>query len=132
MNHNGRRWLITIVLVVLMSMFATAALAAAGTVNVDSLVLREEMSTQSDALRTLSRGEEVEVIHKDGNWYKVKYGRYTGYVMARYIKVSGTVPMAEESNTLREGDKGDAVKALQKRLKELGYLTGSADGVYGP
>lgn len=33
--------------------------------------------------------------------------------------------------TLRRGSKGDAVKDLQERLIELGYLSGNADGKYG-
>jgi len=33
--------------------------------------------------------------------------------------------------TLQKGSKGDAVKALQARLIELNYLSGSADGDYG-
>ena len=33
--------------------------------------------------------------------------------------------------TVRQGDEGAAAKAVQKRLKELGYLTGSADGKFG-
>ena len=33
--------------------------------------------------------------------------------------------------TLKEGDEGDSVKTLQKRLKELGYYTGSVDGRFG-
>ncbi len=32
---------------------------------------------------------------------------------------------------LQKGDKGDAVKLMQERLMELGYLAGSADGYYG-
>lgn len=32
---------------------------------------------------------------------------------------------------LAKGSKGDEAKALQKRLIELGYLTGAADGIYG-
>ena len=32
---------------------------------------------------------------------------------------------------LTMGDRNDAVKALQARLKELGYLDGSADGDFG-
>ncbi|MBR2053728.1 MAG: peptidoglycan-binding protein, partial [Clostridia bacterium] len=36
------------------------------------------------------------------------------------------------ANTLlKKGDRGDAVRRLQQRLKDLGYLD-SADGVYGP
>lgn len=34
------------------------------------------------------------------------------------------------SNTLRPGDTGDAVKALETRLKELKYYEGDLDGVY--
>ena len=40
----------------------------------------------------------------------------------------------EEDDSPRDlsyGDKGDQVKALQRRLIELGYLSGSADGDYG-
>ncbi len=33
--------------------------------------------------------------------------------------------------TVRQGDEGEAAKAVQKRLKELGYLAGSADGKFG-
>ncbi len=33
--------------------------------------------------------------------------------------------------TVRQGDQGDAAKSVQKRLKELGYLKGSADGKFG-
>ncbi len=46
-------------------------------------------------------------------------------------------PSAEEdkpgaSGTLRAGDRGAEVKALQQKLIELKYLTGGADGVFGP
>ena len=41
---------------------------------------------------------------------------------------ASTVPA---TGTLKTGDKGDAVKAMQQRLVQLGYLA-SADGVYGP
>ncbi len=37
----------------------------------------------------------------------------------------------KDDGTLQKGDKGDAVKTLQKRLKELGYYTLSPDGEYG-
>lgn len=34
--------------------------------------------------------------------------------------------------TLRQGDAGPQVRALQQRLSDLGYWTGDADGVFGP
>ena len=39
----------------------------------------------------------------------------------------GTAP----STTLRKGDRGDAVKALQTNLQALGYSPGVIDGIYG-
>ena len=38
---------------------------------------------------------------------------------------------AETDATLRRGDSGEAVIALQQRLRALGYLHDRADGVYG-
>jgi len=44
---------------------------------------------------------------------------------------SSTTTTTATDNTLRSGSKGSEVKELQQRLKELGYYTGSVDGVYG-
>ncbi|MBQ3484962.1 MAG: peptidoglycan-binding protein [Clostridia bacterium] len=131
MNHMGKRCLISLILALIMMLGITSALAASGTVNVASLVLREETSTKSDAVQTLKKGEELDIIYKDGSWYKVKYGRYTGFVMSRYIKTSDTIPTRDEVEGVQMGSQGTTVKNVQKRLKELGYLTGSADGAFG-
>ncbi len=40
-------------------------------------------------------------------------------------------PVSSIGETLQSGSNGDAVRALQKRLKTLGYYTGSIDGDYG-
>ncbi len=40
-------------------------------------------------------------------------------------------PAASTGETLEKGSEGDEVRALQRRLKELGYLTGAVDGSYG-
>ena len=40
-------------------------------------------------------------------------------------------PVASVGVKLQTGSEGDAVRALQKRLKTLGYLTGTPDGSYG-
>lgn len=45
--------------------------------------------------------------------------------------IRGDVGTTTLSSTLRYGDSGNDVLTLQNRLIEIGYLTGSADGVYG-
>ena len=123
-----------------------AALAAEGVVNTSSLVLRKSASKSSKALQTLDKGDEVDVISAKGDWYKVSYGKYTGYVMKKYVKVSGSVSEASSEKkedkltiddlgdppaTTRPGDKGKDVKKLQQALQIKGLYTGKIDGVYG-
>lgn len=59
---------------------------------------------------------------------------YSGSALAKDDTVTPTpAPIATPPGvTVRQGDEGDAAKAVQKRLKELGYLSGSADGKFGP
>ena len=40
-------------------------------------------------------------------------------------------PAPTYTRTLKKGDKGDAVMALQEKLIALGYLSGKADGIFG-
>lgn len=48
------------------------------------------------------------------------------------VAVITSVPTATPvSKSLKLGDKGDAVKALQQKLISLGFLKGKADGVFG-
>lgn len=42
-----------------------------------------------------------------------------------------STPTSSVGESLKEGMNGDAVRALQKRLKALGYYTGTVDGDYG-
>lgn len=46
-------------------------------------------------------------------------------------RATGYPPFTAPGKTLKLGAKGSAVKALQARLKELGYVPGSVDGRYG-
>lgn len=37
---------------------------------------------------TVEKGEEVEVLSKNGSWYKIKYGGQTGYAYSKYLRYS--------------------------------------------
>ena len=41
-------------------------------------------------------------------------------------------PLPTPEPIMQNGSSGDEVRALQNRLRELGFMTGSADGRYGP
>ena len=146
------RRLAAVCLAMFLMLMASTALAAEGTVNTKSLVLRKSASKNSKALQTLDKGDRLEVLSSTGDWYRVSYGKYTGYVMKKYVKVSGKVEekesstnnaaSKEESNTTvedlgdapgtsRPGDRGGDVKKLQQALKAKGLYSGKIDGIYG-
>ena len=54
------------------------------------LFLRKEASTSSEALGYYRNGVSVTLLEKKGDWYKVKVDGKTGYMMARYLKVTET------------------------------------------
>ncbi len=45
--------------------------------------------------------------------------------------VKASSPVSSLGTKLEEGDQGNAVKAMQKRLRELGFLKSTADGSFG-
>lgn len=55
--------------------------------------------------------------------------RFFCLIVAVILMISAIPALAYEE--LAKGSKGEEVKKLQERLIELGYLTGTADGIYG-
>lgn len=141
------RWVALVTALVLLPVFALAN--QTGTVNTSSLILRQSASRSSQALQTLPRGTKVTITGSSGEWYRVNYGRYNGYVMKRYVTVSGSsTPSSSDSGSamtdlerqLRSigrpspcapGDSGSNVKKLQRCLAACNYYKGLLDGVYG-
>ncbi len=119
-----------------------AAAGQVGTVDTSSLVLRQKASVDSKALQTLSEGDTVNILSSSGEWYKVSYGSFTGYVMKKYIEAADSSTkssaMTRSINNLgsapapmRKGDTGSDVTKLQKALKIMGVYEGSIDGSFG-
>ena len=136
------------ILLALVLLPLSAEASQKGRVNVSSLVLRKSASQSSKALQTLGRDTSVTILGTSGNWYKVSYGRYTGYVWKDYVTVSGSSSSSSSSSSgqtslerqlkaigkpspCAPGDTGSNVKRLQRCLQACGYYKGDLDGVYG-
>ena len=55
------------------------------------LFLRSEPTTQSEALSYYRNGKQVSLLEKLDGWYKVSVDGRTGYMMAKYLKVTQDV-----------------------------------------
>lgn len=148
-----KKWKSGLMLLVLLCLIPLmSALAWTGTVTASSLTVRKSNTTESKAIATLRKGAQVEVLETKGSWYKIKDGSRTGYVAKKYIKKgsdsssddskssskssssssksSSSSSSGKEGDPCRVGDKGAAVRWVQRKLKNLGYLS-DVDGDYG-
>lgn len=135
--------LLCVVLVSLLMM--PAALAARSGVTTDKVVLRKSADKNAKVLQSLPKGEDVDVLSTSGSWYRVRYGQFTGYIMKKYVSVSGSSEttgsnesksekiraLGNPPGAMRIGDDNSDVKKLQQALRILGYYDGRIDGDYG-
>ena len=107
-----------------------------------SLRLRQLPSGTATVLLTIPAGDMVVITGESGSYYVVIYEGVQGYAMKQYLIVTNgaaSLPAVTPAPSggafayplLYSGSSGDAVKALQSALKELGFYTGSVDGSYG-
>lgn len=118
---------------------AAADAEETGTVTA-KVILRKSADKESKALQTLPEGEEVVLRGTSGDWYKVRYGSFSGYLLKKYVKVSSSSvvknadkikALGDAPGAMRVGDENSDVKKLQKALNILGYYKNSIDGKYG-
>lgn len=100
--------------------------------------MRKRASTTSDLVDRLDAGEAITVTGVEGDFLKITYNGREGYVMAAYVNVMTVSGSQTDSSggssaytVLQNGSQGDNVYALQLALIEMGYLSGTADGVFG-
>ena len=104
----------------LKTMWGTAVVTAS------SLNVRKTGSTSAALLYKIKSGQRVMLRGVDGDWYYIETESGKGYVLGDHLTVN-----AITGTSYKQGAKGDDVKELQRRLIELKYLTGTADGSFG-
>lgn len=94
--------------------------ATSGRVN-----LRNGASMSNSVLTVVPKGDKVNVegLSKDGNWYKVRYKEYQGYMSSSYILLSDTLenPLIG-IEILKAYGVIDSPDYWKKHYKELNYL----------
>jgi len=104
----------------------TTCLAATGIVNAPSgLVLRETPDKNSEPITTISDETKVEIIEKNGEWYKVKYGEYEGYLFAEYVNVDEEVKAEEtktEEQTVEETKQEETATTEEKQTTVASFV----------
>lgn len=101
---NFRKILLTgtITLAILITMSITSNAAAKVKVTGDTINVRKGASTSTEVIAMLSKGVECEYLGEEGDWYKVKYQRYTGYVSKQYAELIGDTSDSSKDNDSKD------------------------------
>ena len=84
--------IISIFLVLTLTIVGTTFAKTGSIQNSDYLNLREKPSTSSNLLVKMPGDASFEILAEEGDWYKIQYKDYIGYVSKQYVKI-------EETNT---------------------------------
>ena len=100
------------IIAIMISMFFITMSFAANTakVKVETANLRKTASEESTILEQVSLNDEVEVLAKEGEWYKVKYNSIEGYLREDLIEVQGEAVEQENENQEQQNAKMRAQK----------------------
>jgi len=152
---KGRAGLLAAAVLLLTVMVCTALAESypfPGITNGATNMRRTPNSSQANVIVKIPEGDAVTVTGASGNFYRIEYDGKTGYVFKKYVNRSSgavqggnaaatvvppaapTINPGEDTSSyqvLQSGVDGSQVMALQEALIELGFLKGTADGVYG-
>ena len=119
---NLLKKIIYVLIISLILIFVNITIAKAKTVEIttETLNLRKEATTESDIVALISIGDECEVLEEKGDWYKVKYKDYTGYISKEYTKV---IEGEEETTSTKEENKIEENNATDDNKNDTSTTT---------
>lgn len=120
-KKNMKSIIITAVIVCVIMFFINISLAATtATVIVETANLRKTASADSIILDQISVGEEVEIIEKEGEWYKVEFENITGYLREDLIEVNGEISDSTEDEVVEDDNltQDDTTQDSQEDLNQ--------------
>lgn len=107
MNRKLRIVLVLIAVFIATFLLGTKVYAISGSTVNGLTRIRRSASTDSEAIAVMAKGQEVEVVKEDGEWYKIKYvsendGTFVGYVRKDMLKVEEDTNSEKKSENYTE------------------------------
>ena len=92
--------------------------ANTATIKVETANLRSSASSEATILELLSMDEKVEILEKDGDWYKVKYKSIEGYLRNDLIDVKEEVETEQKENKVEDKEEKNVEEKTEETTSE--------------
>lgn len=76
---------IIVITIVIMAFLITSSYAETATVTIEAARIRAEKNTTSTIVTVVYEDDEVELLEKESQWSKVKYGEFSGYIKTEFL-----------------------------------------------
>ena len=134
---NLRKISLTLILTLISILLLAVSSKAATKVKVtgDVLNIRKGPSTSTKVVAMLFKGVECELLEEEGDWYKVKYKTYTGYVSKEYAEIIGETNNIEEpkntdTNTDNKNNTDNSSKGEENNITSNTNINENVKRVY--
>ena len=88
---------ISIIICIILCFFVSNSFAATGKVNTEATRVRKEANTTSTILTIAYQGDTVEIVEVQGDWYKIKFDGYVGFVKKEFISSENNMTTSTEN-----------------------------------
>ena len=82
-----KKKIIFILMYIVLILLSTKVYGTTGKTLNEVTRIRKEASTDSEIVALVNNGADVEIISEEGEWYKVKYSTYVGYMRKDMLEV---------------------------------------------
>ena len=104
-------------IIAFMVLMSSSVYATTGKITSDNVRIRKEANTSSEIFTVISEGSEVEVLETEGEWTKVKYSEFTGYIRNDMLEVQQSTENNEETTNTEE-NKEEVQKSSEDNKEE--------------
>lgn len=115
--------LISLIICFIISSLSAYSQSKEGEVLTATAKLYQSNSEKSKVILTLSRGDIVKIIETKGDWYKVKYGKSTGWVKQNvlYIKDTKNESIPKKTETTQDYEYKKETSSYNYSSERLGF-----------
>ena len=114
---------IALITILFLLLIINHSFAATGKVIPNSVRVREKPNTSSEIITNAYKGDSVEILEKDGDWYKVKVDGKTGYIRSDFLKLdesnSNSNSNSDSNNSAENSDIAIVIKSKIRAIPNI-------------
>lgn len=104
---------IILISIIILYLLTIITFADTGKINIEATRVRKEKNTTSEILTVIYKNEKVEILQTEGEWLKIKYKDYTGFVKKEFVDIQSEKNNSETNSNVKKENANNTVNTNQ-------------------